>query len=151
MSELEDLDLMRAALHEANRAAQLGEVPVGAVIVRDGAIIGRGHNQPITTHDPSAHAEICALRAAALTVNNYRLPEATLFVTLEPCAMCAGAIIQSRLKRVVFGAFDPKTGAAGSVIDLFSETALNHHTEVVGGLLKVECAAILQAFFRARR
>ena len=143
--------LMQEAIALAERAASLNEVPVGAVVAVDGTIIGRGHNQPISANDPSAHAEIVALRDAAAKTGNYRLPEATLVVTLEPCAMCAGAIIQSRVKHLIFGASDPKTGACGSVIDLLAEQRLNHHTEVSHGVLAADCAAQLQAFFRARR
>jgi tRNA(adenine34) deaminase len=126
-------------------------VPVGAIVVRDGSILGRAGNAPIRASDPTAHAEIAALRAAAQSVGNYRLPECDLFVTLEPCAMCAGAILHSRLRRVVFGARDPKTGACGSVIDLFAEPRLNHHTAIAGGVLASECGALLSAFFAARR
>ena len=135
----------------AERAAAMNEVPVGAVVAVDDMIIGRGHNQPISANDPSAHAEIVALREAAANVGNYRLPDATLVVTLEPCAMCTGAIIQSRIKRLIFGASDPKTGACGSVIDLLAEQRLNHHTQVTHGVLAADCAAQLQTFFRARR
>ena len=124
---------------------------MGAVVALDNEIIGRGGNQPIASNDPTAHAEIVALRQAAQNTGNYRLPGATLVVTLEPCAMCAGALIQSRIERLVFGARDPKTGACGSVIDLFGEHRLNHHTEVVAGVLETECAQMLQSFFRARR
>ncbi len=146
-----DLIAMRAALRQAERALALGEVPVGAVVVLDGIIVGTGCNQPISAHDPSAHAEIMALRDAATRIGNYRLPGATLYVTLEPCAMCAGAIMHARVARVVFGASDPKTGAAGSVVDLFAEPRLNHHAEVIGGVLAAECGGLLSAFFAARR
>lgn len=142
---------MREALALAGRAEAEGEVPVGAVVVLDGAIVGRGWNAPISLHDPSAHAEIRALRDAAAKVENYRLAGATLFVTLEPCAMCAGAIMHARIARVVYGAADPKTGAAGSVIDLFAEARLNHHTVVESGLLADACADALRRFFQARR
>lgn len=142
---------MREALALAGRAEAEGEVPVGAVVVLDGAIVGRGWNAPISLHDPSAHAEIRALRDAAANVENYRLAGATLFVTLEPCAMCAGAIMHARVARVVYGAPDPKTGAAGSVVNLFGETRLNHHTVVESGLLADECAETLRRFFQARR
>lgn len=142
---------MRAALAEAQAASAAGEVPVGAVVVRDGHIIGRGHNAPIHSHDPSAHAEILALRMAAKALGNYRLDDCELFVTLEPCTMCAGAMLHTRLKRVVFGAADPKTGAAGSVLDLFGNTRLNHQTQAQGGLLAAECAAPLQSFFKTQR
>lgn len=142
---------MRAALALAREAATLDEVPVGAVVVVDGEIVGRGCNQPIFRHDPTAHAEVMALRAAADRFGNYRLPGATLYVTLEPCTMCAGAMMHARVGRVVFGARDPKTGAAGSVVDLFGEARLNHHAEVEGGILAEECGALLSAFFAARR
>jgi tRNA(adenine34) deaminase len=146
-----DLNAMRAALRQAERALALGEVPVGAVVVLDGVIVGAGCNQPISAHDPSAHAEIMALRDAAARIGNYRLPGATLYVTLEPCAMCAGAILHARVARVVYGARDPKTGAAGSVVDLFAEPRLNHHAEVIGGVLAADCGGLLSAFFAARR
>lgn len=142
---------MRHALNLASRAAQTGEVPVGALVVLDGQIIGEGGNAPIASADPTAHAEIAALRDAARRLGNYRLPGATLYVTLEPCAMCAGAMLHARVSRVVFGAPDPKTGAAGSVIDLFAEQRLNHHAVVRGGVLQEECAALLRGFFAARR
>ncbi len=137
---------MREALALAREAAACDEVPVGAVVVRAGEIIGRGFNQPIGRHDPSAHAEIMALRDAAARAGNYRLPAASLFVTLEPCVMCVGAILHARIERVVFAAADTKTGAAGSVIDLFAQTRLNHHASVSGGLLAEECGALLSAF-----
>ena len=142
---------MRAALALAREAAASDEVPVGAVVVLEGNIVGRGFNQPISRHDPTAHAEVMALRAAAAQLGNYRLPGATLYVTLEPCAMCAGAIMHARIDRVVFGARDPKTGAAGSVVDLFDEPRLNHHAVVEGGVLADECGALLSGFFAARR
>ena len=142
---------MRAALALAREAATLDEVPVGAVVVVDGEIVGRGFNQPIGRHDPTAHAEIMALRAAAARLGNYRLPGATLYVTLEPCAMCAGAMMHARIGRVVFGARDPKTGAAGSVVDLFGEARLNHHADIEGDVLAEECGALLSGFFAARR
>ncbi|MEW5782839.1 MAG: tRNA adenosine(34) deaminase TadA [Pseudomonadota bacterium] len=148
---MNDADYMGIALELAREAARLDEVPVGAIVVRDGAIIGRGFNQPISRHDPTAHAEVMALRDAAARLGNYRLPGCTLYVTLEPCAMCIGAIFHARIARVVFGAPDPKTGAAGSVIDLFAEERLNHHAEVVGGVRAEECGALLSAFFAARR
>ena len=148
---LDDARWMRLALTEAQAAADAGEVPVGAVIVKDGDLIATGRNAPIGGHDPTAHAEIAALRAAADKLGNYRLDDCTLYVTLEPCAMCAGAMLHARLGRVVFGAADPKTGAAGSVIDLFAEPRLNHQTQVQGGVLADECAVLLQGFFRPRR
>lgn len=142
---------MDAALDLARGAAARGEVPVGAVVVRDGAIVGRGGNAPIAGHDPTAHAEIAALRDAARALRNYRLPGCELYVTLEPCAMCAGAIFHARIARVVFGAHDPKSGVCGSVLDLFGESRLNHHAVVRGGVRADECAALLSAFFVARR
>lgn len=142
---------MRLALDEACRAGELGEVPVGAVLVKDGAVIATGRNSPVASHDPTAHAEIVALRAAAAARGNYRLDGCTLYVTLEPCAMCAGAALHARLARVVFGASEPKSGAAGSVVDLFSQPLLNHRTQVEGGVLEDECAATLQRFFAGRR
>lgn len=142
---------MRVALDQAAQAAGCGEVPVGAVLVHNGALVAQAFNRPIALHDPSAHAEMLALRQAGLTLGNYRMPGATLYVTLEPCAMCAMALLHARVARVVFGAADPKTGAAGSVLDLFAVSQLNHHTTVQGGLLASESAAVLQAFFRERR
>ena len=142
---------MREALSMARSAECLGEVPVGAVVVREGVIVGRGFNSPIGEHDPTAHAEIAALRDAARNLENYRLPGCELFVTLEPCAMCAGAILHSRIARVVYGARDYKTGVHGSVVDLFAVERLNHHTEVVGGVLAEECGQLLSSFFAARR
>jgi tRNA(adenine34) deaminase len=142
---------MREALALARDAQAHGEVPVGAVVVCDGKIVGRGGNAPIERNDPTAHAEIAALHAAAAALGNYRLPTCQLYVTLEPCAMCAGAVMHTRLSRLVFGARDPKTGACGSVIDLFAEHRLNHHTRVLGEVLAVECGALLSAFFAARR
>ncbi len=146
-----DADFMALALAQAQVAMNAGEVPVGAVLVRSGQVIALGSNAPIGRHDPSAHAEIVALRAAALALGNYRLDDCELFVTLEPCAMCAGAILHARLKRVVFAAPDPKTGAAGSVLNLFSNLELNHQTRVQGGVLADQSAALLQDFFRRRR
>jgi tRNA(adenine34) deaminase len=146
---------MRLALDQAHNALLVGEVPVGAVILRpspDGPkLIATGYNRPITTHDPTAHAEIVALRHAATLLQNYRLPECELYVTLEPCAMCAMALMHARLRRVVFGAPDPKTGAAGSVLNLFAEPRLNHQTERVGGVLADPCGALLRQFFAERR
>jgi len=142
---------MQAALLLAQQAESLGEVPVGAVVVRDGEIVGRGFNAPISRHDPSAHAEMMALRDAAQHLGNYRLVGCELFVTLEPCLMCAGAIMHARIARVVYGARDLKTGVCGSVMDAFAESRLNHHTVVEGGLLAEECSARLSAFFARRR
>lgn len=135
----------------ARSAECLGEVPVGAVVVREGIIVGRGFNSPIGESDPTAHAEIAALRDAARNLENYRLPGCELFVTLEPCAMCAGAILHSRIARVVYGARDPKTGVHGSVVDLFAVERLNHHTRVEGGVLADECSQLLSSFFASRR
>lgn len=142
---------MRQALAQAQAAGQAGEVPVGAVVVRGGEVIATGRNAPVQGHDPTAHAEIVALRAAAQRLGNYRLEGCTLYVTLEPCAMCSGAMLHARVPRVVFGAQDPKTGAAGSVVDLFASPQLNHQTQVQGGVLADECTALLAAFFRERR
>lgn len=142
---------MEMALVQARVAAAFGEVPVGAVVVRQGKVIATGRNAPVEAHDPTAHAEIMALRAAALALGNYRLDECELFVTLEPCAMCSGAMLNARLKRVVFGASEPKTGAAGSVINLFAQARLNHQTELQGGVLAESSRALLQDFFRQRR
>lgn len=147
----EDLRWMDEALALARAAEARGEVPVGAIVVKDGVVIGRGGNAPIARADPTAHAEIEALRAAAEHLGNYRLPGCALYVTLEPCAMCAGAIMHARIGRLVFGARDPKTGAAGSVVDLFAEPRLNHHTTVVAGVAAEACGALLSAFFAARR
>ena len=151
MAILTDNDYMQLALANAVQAAQVGEVPVGAVVVLDGQVIATGRNAPIDRHDPTAHAEIVALRAAAKAMGNYRLPECELFVTLEPCAMCSGAMLHARLKRVVFGAPDPKTGAAGSVINLFDQPLLNHQTALLGGVLANDAAALLRDFFSQRR
>lgn len=146
-----DQEYMQAALALAAEAAEAGEVPVGAIVVKDGEIVGRGYNAPISTHDPSAHAEIRAMRDAAKNLGNYRLVGCTLYVTLEPCAMCAGAIQHARIARVVFGAADPKTGACGSVVNLMEEARLNHHATVEGGVMAQECGRTLNAFFAARR
>ena len=148
---MDDNEFMGLALDLAREAGAAGEVPVGALVVVDGDIVGRGFNQPIVRHDPTAHAEIMALRDASARLGNYRLPGSTLYVTLEPCAMCAGAILHARVGRIVFGASDPKTGAAGSVIDLFAESRLNHHTTLLGGILADECGSLLSGFFAARR
>ena len=146
-----DQKWMKRALELAVRAQEQGEVPVGAVVVENDEIIGEGWNQPIVQNDPTAHAEIQALRSASLVVCNYRLPGKSLFVTLEPCIMCVGAIIHARISRLVFGAHDPKTGAAGSIVNIFQNTQLNHHTLVTGGVLEPECASLLQTFFQNRR
>ncbi len=147
----DDQGFMEMALQQARLAAAAGEIPVGAVVVRDGVVLGAGHNAPIGQHDPTAHAEIAALRAAARQLGNYRLDDCTLYVTLEPCAMCSGAVLQARLARVVFGAAEPKTGAAGSVLDLFDNPAVNHQTRIEGGVLADQCAALLRHFFQQRR
>ena len=142
---------MREALLLARRAWDAGEVPVGAVVVKGGVIIGRGYNQPITSNDPTTHAEIVAIRDAAQHLKNYRLVDCELYVTLEPCAMCVGAMLHARLKRVVFGTSDPKSGVCGSVINLPAEGKLNHHATFEGGVLSEECGAMLKAFFKSRR
>lgn len=146
-----DIRFMQDALTLARQGGTQDEVPVGAVVVLEGRVVGQGFNQPIGSHDPTAHAEIMALRDAAHRLGNYRLPGATLYVTVEPCAMCAGAIQHARVSRVVFGTSEPKTGACGSVVDLFAEPRLNHHAEVQGGLLADESASLLAAFFQRRR
>ena len=151
MSSPVDEYAMRLALDQAQNAWLVGEVPVGAVILREGKVIATGYNRPITTHDPTAHAEIVALRHAATLLGNYRLPECELVVTLEPCAMCSMALLHARLRRVVFGAADPKTGAAGSLLNLFAEPRLNHHTAIEGGVLAAASAALLRDFFAERR
>lgn len=151
MADAVDSAWMEHALRLARHAEAEGEVPVGAVLVRDGAVIGEGWNRPIGAHDPTAHAEIQALRDAAARVGNYRLPDSTLYVTLEPCPMCAGAMVHARVHRVVFGAFDPRSGAAGSVVDLLRSPQLNHQAEVEGGVLAEACSDLLKAFFRLRR
>jgi tRNA(adenine34) deaminase len=147
----DDSHWMRLALEQAQLAAQAGEVPVGAVVVKEGRLLATGRNAPISGRDPTAHAEIVALRAAAQILGNYRLDGCTLYVTLEPCAMCGGAMLHARLNRVVYGAADAKTGAAGGALNLFAQPGLNHHTTVVGGVLAGECGSVLQAFFRPRR
>lgn len=148
---MRDESFMREALALAAEAEALGEVPVGAVVVKDGEIIGRGFNRPVSSHDPTTHAEIVALRDASQRIKNYRLVDCELYVTLEPCMMCVGAMLHARLKRVVFGASDPKTGACGSVVNLPAEEKLNHHTTFEGGVLRDECSAMLKKFFQARR
>ncbi|AKR42933.1 tRNA adenosine(34) deaminase TadA [Methylophilus sp. TWE2] len=148
---MQDEDFMRIAMALAAEAASQGEVPVGAVVVKDGKVIGRGRNAPISLNDPTAHAEIQAMREAARYVGNYRLVDCTLYVTLEPCAMCSGAIQHARISRLVYGASDPKTGCCGSVVNLMEEPKLNHHCEVSNGLLATECGALLSAFFKLRR
>ena len=147
----QDEKYMRAALAEAKVAASVGEVPVGAVLVRNDKIIGRGLNRPVQDNDPTAHAEIVALRAAAQDVGNYRLPDTTLYVTLEPCIMCVGAMLHARVRRLVFGAYDARAGAAGSVVDLCDHRQLNHRMEVNGGLMEEGCAGLLAKFFETRR
>ena len=147
----QDEAMMRLALAQAEQAQAEGEVPVGAVVVYEGQIVGRGFNQPILRHDPTAHAEVVAMRDAAARLGNYRLVDCELFVTLEPCLMCAGAMMHARIRRVVFGASDPKTGVCGSVVDMFAEARLNHHASVEGGVLAAECGALLSSFFAARR
>ena len=148
---LTDTDLMQLALDLAKQAAANNEVPVGAIVVKDGVVIGRGANAPIGLHDPTAHAEIVAMREAAQHLGNYRLVDCTLYVTLEPCAMCSGAMQHARIAKLVYGASDAKTGACGSVVNLMAEPKLNHHTEVLGGVMADECGAILSGFFKQRR
>ena len=148
---MRDESFMREALALAAEAEALGEVPVGAVVVKDGEIIGRGFNRPVSSHDPTTHAEIVALRDASQHLKNYRLVDCELYVTLEPCMMCVGAMLHARLKRVVFGASDAKTGACGSVVNLPAEAKLNHHATFEGGVLSDECSAMLKRFFQARR
>ena len=147
----QDERFMREALALARQAQAAGEVPVGAVLVKDGAVVGSGWNHPIGTQDPTAHAEIAALRTAARALGNYRLMDTTIYVTLEPCSMCAGALVHARVKRLVYGAADPKAGAAGSVFDIVRTPALNHRLEVDGGVLADECAMLLKGFFAQRR
>ena len=146
-----DQQYMRMAIEQAQLAAQSGEVPVGAVLVKDGQVISKAFNKPIANHDPSAHAEMLALREAALAEDNYRIPGSTLYVTLEPCAMCSGAMLHARIDRVVYGAPDPKTGAAGSVLDIFASKQINHQTSVEGGIMSEECGQLLRDFFKGRR
>ena len=146
-----DQQYMRLAIEQAQLAAQSGEVPVGAVLVKDGQVISKAFNMPIANHDPSAHAEMLALREAALAEKNYRIPGSTLYVTLEPCAMCSGAMLHARIDRVVYGAPDPKTGAAGSALDIFSSKQINHQTRVDGGIMGEECGQLLRDFFKGRR
>ncbi len=146
-----DETFMRAAIAEAKVAASVGEVPVGAVLVHNNEIIGRGLNRPVQDHDPTAHAEIVAMRAAAAKLQNYRLNDATVYVTLEPCPMCVGAMLHARISRLVFGAYDPKSGAAGSVLDLSDDRRLNHRIEVNGGLFEDQCGGLLQQFFEKKR
>ena len=145
------LEFMQLALDLATQAALNGEVPVGAIVVKDGVVIGRGSNAPVGLHDPTAHAEIIAMREAATYLGNYRLVDCTLYVTLEPCAMCSGTMQHARIARLVYGARDTKTGACGSVVNLMGEPKLNHHTEVLGGVLAEQCGAVLTAFFKQRR
>ena len=149
--DAQDAVFMQAALHQAEEAAAAGEIPVGAVVTIGDEIVATGQNRSIRDFDPSAHAEVVALRAACHAQGNYRLPNATLYVTLEPCAMCIGALVQARITRLVFAAYDPKAGAAGSAVDLTESTAFNHRFEVLGGVLADDCAAVLQDFFRSRR
>jgi tRNA(adenine34) deaminase len=152
MTQVElDRQFMQQALEQAGLAALAGEVPVGAVIVRNGEVVARAFNKPITNHDPSAHAEMLALRQAALSAENYRLPDSTLYVTLEPCTMCSGAMLHARINRIVYGAADPKTGAAGSVLDVFSSKQINHQTVIEGGVMAQECGQLLRDFFKERR
>ena len=146
-----DQQYMRMAIEQAQLAAQSGEVPVGAVLVKDGQVISKAFNKPIANHDPSAHAEMLALREAAFAEENYRIPGSTLYVTLEPCAMCSGAMLHARIDRVVYGASDPKTGAAGSVLDIFASKQINHQTSVEGGIMSEECGQLLRDFFKGRR
>jgi tRNA(adenine34) deaminase len=146
-----DIDFMRMALDHAAVAQASGEVPVGAVLVRGDEIIATGANRPIASHDPTAHAEIEALRAGGRALNSYRLADTTLYVTLEPCAMCASAIVHARVRRLVFGAWDPRAGAAGSIVDVFSLPGLNHRVDVFGGVLMEECTALLKQFFNEKR
>jgi tRNA(adenine34) deaminase len=149
--EPEDISFMRMALDEAQRAGAEGEVPVGAVVVMDGQVIGEGHNRPIASGDPTAHAEVLAIRRATASAGNYRLAGATLYATIEPCAMCCGAVLHARLARVVYGAADPKGGAVQSLYRLLDDPRMNHRVMTTGGVMSEECAALLGEFFRARR
>ena len=151
LERLADERFMRMALSAAARGAREGEVPVGAVVVREGRVLARAHNRPIRLHDPSAHAEILALRRAARKLGNYRLEGCDLYVTIEPCAMCAGAIVQARLRRLIFGTRDPKAGACGSALRVLNHRMLNHRVEITSGILAAECASVIQEFFRKRR
>jgi tRNA(adenine34) deaminase len=151
MDAAQDEAFMELALEQAQLAGSCDEVPVGAIVVYQGEVVGRGFNQPIRSHDPTAHAEVMALRDAARNLGNYRLPDCELYVTLEPCVMCTGAIMHARIARVVFGARDPKTGVAGSVLDLYAEARLNHHASIHGGVLAERCGALLSSFFARRR
>jgi tRNA(adenine34) deaminase len=151
MSAPGDVDFMRAALVQARAAAAAGEVPVGAVLVSDRTVIATGSNRPIAARDPTAHAEIEALRGGGRVLDSYRLTDTTLYVTLEPCPMCAAALVHARVRRVVFGAFDPRAGGAGSIVDIFRLPGLNHRVDVFGGVLEEDCGALLQQFFIARR
>ena len=151
MSETQDLEMMQMALEQARLAEQAGEVPVGAVLVKDNEVLAAGHNQPIGLNDPTAHAEIQVLREAAQKLGNYRVTGSTLYVTLEPCPMCIGAMVHARVERLVFGASDPRTGSAGSVFDLACNPALNHCITVVPNILADECSALLKQFFQSRR
>ena len=146
-----DVEFMRLAIEQAERAGRAGEVPVGAVLVRDDQVVASGSNRPIGTHDPTAHAEIEALRAGGRALGGYRLTGTTLYVTLEPCAMCAAAIVHARVQRLVFGAWDPRVGAVGSVMNLFAQPEFNHRVDAFGGVLMDECAALLKSFFATRR
>ena len=148
---MSDVDWMQRAIGLARRAEAIGEVPVGALVVRDGKLLGEGWNRPISAHDPTAHAEILALRSAAAAVEDYRLGGATLYVTLEPCPMCAAALAHARIARLVFGAWDPRQGAAGSAFNLVASDAMNHRVDALGGVLSAECGALLRGFFAGRR
>lgn len=151
MPDKQDIEYMRLAISQAKLAEAAGEVPVGAVVILDGAVIGAGHNGPIGNHDPSSHAELSAIRSAAKHLKNYRMPGASLYVTLEPCLMCSGAIMHARISRLIYGAKDSKTGCVHSVLKVFDNKQLNHHAEIKGGVLSEECSEILKDFFRGRR